>query len=93
MKNNGLQIEYRPCSCAPYVRQRPRIAGDRAVKDPGAAAPEFFEQEGYAARRFIELLKKDRRPLVHVGDPGRSCLHVKAVVFQGERYEEDGRAR
>lgn len=85
-----LSIEYRPCSCDPYVRRAASLQDPRGIKDPGPNAPEFFEVERVAAARFMELLKKGIQPRVHVGDPGRSCLHVKAVTFEGERFKEDG---
>lgn len=85
-----LSVEYRPCSCSPYVRRTPSAADPRPVEDVGAGAPEFYEVETYAARRFVELVKRGQTPMVHVGDPGRSCLHIKAVTFQGERWPEDG---
>lgn len=80
------QLEYRPCDCAHYVRK----LTEKGIPDPGRGAPEFFESELWAASRFRQHVRLGVQPKVHVGEPGGSCLHVKAVTIDGVRYSEDG---
>lgn len=79
------ELQYRPCSCPHYIRK----LDEKGIPDPGRDAPDFFESETWAARRFLELLVwQGKKPRVHVGDPGGSCLHVKAVTHYGVTYSE-----
>lgn len=83
-----FQIEYRRCTCPAFEQKLPRVAGDRGIQDPGREAPDYFENEGWAVRRFREIKLSGKTPRVHIGNPGHSYLHIKAVVVNGERLEE-----
>jgi hypothetical protein len=79
-----IQLEYRPCDCARYEPSVvPSKPGDEGEPDRGRDAPEFFDREGIAARRLLQLVREGRSGRVH-----HQGLHVKAVTVDGVRTQE-----